>query len=820
MRINWFSNAVHAATGYGVQTKLIVPRLKALGHDMSITAFYGVQGGRLVVDGIPVYGQAHHPYGQDVITAHAVHAGAQAIISLLDVWVFQPENIRLPWFPWFPIDCEPIPYPVLEKARRATKAITMSKYGQAEAKRVGLDTWYAPHCVETDVFRPINRLEARNRLRLPSDAFVIGMVAANKGNPSRKAFHEQITAFAALKHNHPDALLYLHTDDGSHGGEVIDLPGYCQAIGLTVGRDVLFVDQYALTMGLPDAYMVDLYNALDVLSLVSLGEGFGIPCYPAGAQVQTEAGYRPIEQIAPGERVVTHTGRERIVTETMLRPVENEPLVRYKALGDGQEVALTANHPVLLLKRNGRTFTGVRRAYRRGERPSWQPAGEIEAGDFLFMPRRQWQAQINEIDLESFSTLRGAFNTPYRNNGIRTKVSVRDVANRAGVSYTTAGRVLGHRELDNVAPEKQSHVTAVADAMGWKKPDPISTAIPLNEDTGFLFGLYAAEGSTAANGVIEFASHAREVEVRERVRRIVRELWGLETRERLRGNGARLWFVNKALAKAFDELCGHGARNKHLPPFTFANSNFARGFLIGAWTGDGHFGKTAQYATSSPQLARGMRQLANALGFFATVQHFERRDDYVLIVAGEQIDRFLALFGRTGREKVMRQRVIEVDDGWLVPVASVKHETYTGVVYNLEVDEDHSYCVNELASHNCIEAQACGTPIVTGEWTAMGELCFSGWKVGRNEADPVYHDGFRAFQFRARPEAILDRYEAAYRMRGNEDYRKRARDGALAYDADRVVEKYWVPILDGMREIVDAKPSAAPAPVVVTGGGE
>ena len=30
-------------------------------------------------------------------------------------------------------------------------------------------------------------------------------------------------------------------------------------------------------------------------------------------------------------------------------------------------------------------------------------------------------------------------------------------------------------------------------------------------------------------------------------------------------------------------------------------------------------------------------------------------------------------------------------------------------------------------------------------------------------------------------------------MRGNEDYRKRARQGAEAYSADRINEKYWQP---------------------------
>jgi len=37
--------------------------------------------------------------------------------------------------------------------------------------------------------------------------------------------------------------------------------------------------------------------------------------------------------------------------------------------------------------------------------------------------------------------------------------------------------------------------------------------------------------------------------------------------------------------------------------------------------------------------------------------------------------------------------------------------------------------------------------------------------------------------------------EAAYQMRGNYDYRKRAEKGAQTYDADKIIDKYWLPTL-------------------------
>ena len=284
MRLNWFSNSPAAATGYGNQTKLFVPRLaKLLDGGISMTAFYGVQAGVLNINGIKVYPVFKHPYGQDVIGAHAAWDQADAVISLMDIWVMQPENIGMPWFPWFPIDHEPMPDNVLEKARQATKGIVMSKFGKRMAEQVGLDVWYVPHAVDTSIFKPLDREEAREHLKWPQDKFIIGMVAANKGNPSRKAFYEQIAAFAALHAAHPDTMMYLHTDMGVNGGDVVNLPKFIKRMGLKIGEDVIFADPYMYGLGYPDAYMVDAYNAMDALTNVSLGEGFGIPIIEAQA---------------------------------------------------------------------------------------------------------------------------------------------------------------------------------------------------------------------------------------------------------------------------------------------------------------------------------------------------------------------------------------------------------------------------------------------------------------------------------------------------------------------------------------------------------
>jgi glycosyltransferase involved in cell wall biosynthesis len=294
--LNWFSNAPWFPSGYGVQTKLFTPRIFAAGHVVSVTAFAGLHGAPMTVDGIQIWPAARHRYGQDVMNATAKLDHADAIISLLDVWVVEPDKLTLPWYPWTPIDCDPMPRIVYESLKKATKVIAMSKFGKAQCDAVGLDAYYVPHGVETKVFSPADMSEARKHLGWPEDKFIVGMVAANIGNPPRKSFYEQIAAFVGLHTVHPDTMLYLHCDDGSRVGpdSAVDLAKYCSVMGLKVGYmgndpvapdiDVLFPDQFFYGIGMiPDAYMVGVYNALDVMTLCSLGEGFGIPLIEAQA---------------------------------------------------------------------------------------------------------------------------------------------------------------------------------------------------------------------------------------------------------------------------------------------------------------------------------------------------------------------------------------------------------------------------------------------------------------------------------------------------------------------------------------------------------
>jgi glycosyltransferase involved in cell wall biosynthesis len=282
----WHSNAPWVNTGYGVQTRLFVPRIKALGYDTAVLGYFGLAGGMLNLNGINVYPMLFQPYGNDVITPHSQHFGANILLTLTDTWIIDPMAIApgLPWVPYYPIDHIDLPQMIKRNLSTAYRRIAMSKFGQKIVMDAGLSSYYVPHAVDTSIYKPMDKKECRKALGWPEDAYIMGMVAMNKGNPSRKSFVEILTAFRNFKKVHTDAIFYLHSavcENGENGG--INLIELCRQLGLVIGKDILFPNQYFLHLGIPDTEMAKIYNSMDVHILVSKGEGFGIPILEAQA---------------------------------------------------------------------------------------------------------------------------------------------------------------------------------------------------------------------------------------------------------------------------------------------------------------------------------------------------------------------------------------------------------------------------------------------------------------------------------------------------------------------------------------------------------
>lgn len=285
MRILFHSNAPHTPTGYGKQCALFAPML-AEDHEVFISANYGIEGAPQVWRGIPVLPGLGGTHGNEAIPGHvmAVFDGPREglVLTLYDTPVFDPKIFqRLNVACWTPVDHTPPP-PAVVAFFRESQAIPlcMSRFGQEELAE--FEPLYVPHGIDVDIYKP-TASNVRAEMGVPEDAFLVAMLAANKGRPSRKAFVQNLWAFKELAKRHDDVYLYLHTTLSAQyaGGEDISL----LLSSLDVDEDLVkYPNQYGMMFNpLPDTKLAEILSTSNVLLNASMGEGFGVPVAEAAA---------------------------------------------------------------------------------------------------------------------------------------------------------------------------------------------------------------------------------------------------------------------------------------------------------------------------------------------------------------------------------------------------------------------------------------------------------------------------------------------------------------------------------------------------------
>ncbi|MGH9903928.1 MAG: IMP dehydrogenase, partial [Pyrinomonadaceae bacterium] len=151
------------------------------------------------------------------------------------------------------------------------------------------------------------------------------------------------------------------------------------------------------------------------------------------------------------------------------------------------------------------------------------------------------------------------------------------------------------------------------------------------------------------------------------------------------------------------------------------------------------------YKTTSPHLAHQVAEVFTRLGYIPSVQSYESPRDgwatsYQVRVGGAQCGRFAAEFPELGVTYPAglqpRQGVFGDERYAYVKVASAEIEDDQELeVFNLEVEEDHTYIANRVAVHNCT------TRVVTGAGVPQITAIHNCVQAARGTGVPVIADG-------------------------------------------------------------------------------
>jgi glycosyltransferase involved in cell wall biosynthesis len=293
VRVLWTGVAAWAPSGYGVAARHVVKGLQALGHEVVIFTYYGLHGGRVVHDGIEHWPIARQPFGSDVIMDYVREFQPDVVLTLYDQWVMPAYQILGSlWLPWVVLHCEPME-PKLRFAVRATwRQWAMCQWAAGVMRAEGMDPRVVPLGVDTRVYKPLvgsydacGELVTKERLKArfgcPEDAFLVGIVAANKDY--RKNLEAQVRVFAEFHRRHPDAWLFVKTNptDEEGGWNVPYLVN--RIFGLREGEEAPVLIPAEDSAPFSSTLMCELYNSFDVLLNASCSEGFGLPVLEAQA---------------------------------------------------------------------------------------------------------------------------------------------------------------------------------------------------------------------------------------------------------------------------------------------------------------------------------------------------------------------------------------------------------------------------------------------------------------------------------------------------------------------------------------------------------
>lgn len=363
----------------------------------------------------------------------------------------------------------------------------------------------------------------------------------------------------------------------------------------------------------------------------------GSPCFTGDTLVLTKDGYKKIKEVQKGDHVLTHRNEYKSVLNVFNNGKQNT----YKLVSSVcDSIRATQNHKFYVRKRKYEYDPDEKQTVRKLTAPEWVELKDLTTDYFV-------GTAINQESVlpvwNGVTCNRGG--TLYKKQNLRM-----DDPNL----WYVVGRYVGDGWVSR-RKERNNNISGISICEDKSKIDYFKSRIPE------YFHYCEIEDNTVF----------------------------------------KYQFLNKELG-VFCKMFGCGAKNKKIPGFMFDMPvNLIKNFLEGYQDSDGPVnGESHKFSTVSKELAYGIGQLV-AKCYHVPFSIYKTKKDPVGFIKGRKVhlnDEYEIRY----RDNTGSKRVAFFEDGYLW--SPIKEITETGkkeTVYDIEVQDDHSFVANSMIVHNC-----------------------------------------------------------------------------------------------------------------------
>jgi ribonucleoside-diphosphate reductase alpha chain len=401
-------------------------------------------------------------------------------------------------------------------------------------------------------------------------------------------------------------------------------------------------------------------------------------CMPPEQEVLTAVGYRPISEINIGDHVVTHRNRLRPVVHKFERETEETLyIIRPKKVGY-DDLRVTGDHKVYIIRSEWVNKHKSRDGLHLQHEPDWIPAKEIKPGDYVAVAYNDEECPPDVISLQDH---------------------IPQYETKDGKLFKATTR--GYHGY-------------VSD---WGTHRKIQDRLVLDGELCYLFGRWLGDGcvthrtGTDIPSGIKFVFSLDEKNEAMEVARIIEAKFGIEGSIKLSSTERwyDLWVNSMPIGEFFKAFLGCYSHSKRIPDqLMHLPAELTLELLRGLFSADGYVSDNELgIALSNRALAVQIHQLLLRMGYLFSIRENTHRLGRVpayriQATANECAPLFERFFGVQAPEhSIDLKYYFEYDSLKWVRIDEIAVEDYSGIVLDIEVEEDHSFISAGIVVSNC-----------------------------------------------------------------------------------------------------------------------